>query len=189
MNRSLIPLLLILLGSLLLSWFYNCKQKGTCASCTNTCCVAGASSMVADTNSTAIVDTLSTMSADTTTPSVTPEEEILFNPLDVYFETGKSSISRNEELESFLNTAKAYLGKNPSEKLILSGFTDSDGDEASNLRLSNSRAQKVKSILVSEGFSESQLDTEGKGELDPVAPNDSPKNKAKNRRVSIRLKK
>jgi outer membrane protein OmpA-like peptidoglycan-associated protein len=187
MNRSLIPLLLILLGSLLLSWFYNCKQKGTCQSCTSTCCVAGGSGMTVDSSAVSVVDTVSTVSIDTVKTAMTTEEQILFNPLDVYFETAKSSIQRNEELESFLSTAKKYLAKNASEKLILTGYTDSDGEEASNLKLSNSRAQKVKSILISEGFSEGQLTTEGKGEADPVASNDTPENKAKNRRVSIRL--
>jgi OOP family OmpA-OmpF porin len=179
MNRLLIPLL-ILLGSLLFSWFWNCNRKDYCPDCQPKAAVAIAP-IVADTV------TIAAKAEDTTQVNLTPEEKVLFEPLDVYFQSGKSSIIRTEEIDNWLETAKEYLDKNPNEKLSLTGHTDSDGDDASNVSLSEIRASVVKGILVKEGFNPKSLQLIGKGESEPIAENDTPENKAKNRRVSIRL--
>jgi outer membrane protein OmpA-like peptidoglycan-associated protein len=42
-------------------------------------------------------------------------------------------------------------------------------------------------LLLVEGFEASQLTSEGKGEKEPIAPNDTPAGKAKNRRSTVRL--
>lgn len=120
-------------------------------------------------------------------PEMTEEEKLLFTPLDVYFEVARSGINRNAEVENFLSTAKAYLEQHPDSKLSITGHTDDDGTESLNQGLSEKRAGQVKALLVSDGFSENQLVTYGKGETEPAVPNNSPENKAKNRRVSIRL--
>jgi OOP family OmpA-OmpF porin len=178
MNRFLIPLL-ILLGSLLFSWFWNCNRKDYCPDCQPKAIVAAAP-VVADT--VAIQATV-----DTTQVNLTPEEKVLFEPLDVYFQSGKSSINRTEEINTWLETAQKYLEKNPNERLSLTGHTDSDGNEALNISLSEKRASIVKGILTKEGFSAANLQLIGKGESEPIAGNDTPEDKAKNRRVSIRL--
>ncbi len=177
MNRLLIPLL-ILLGSLLFSWFWNCNRKDYCPDCQPKAAVAAAP---------IVADTVAVQTEDTTQAMLTPEEKVLFEPLDVYFQSGKSSINRTEEINTWLATAKAYLEKNPNEKLSVTGHTDSDGDDASNLALSERRAGIVKGILVKDGFGDAGLTVVGKGEVEPIAENDTPENKAKNRRVSIRL--
>lgn len=176
MNRFLIPLL-ILLGSLLYSWFWNCSDTRR-----PTCNPVGV-----------IVEDVPAPAADPipeTPPLLTEkeQEELLFNPLDIYFESGQSGISRNAEINAFLETAKAYLDAHPDKQLTLTGHSDSDGPEDLNQNLSEGRAARVKEILLAEGFKAEQLETSGKGELEPIVPNDSPENKAKNRRVSIRLK-
>jgi OOP family OmpA-OmpF porin len=135
----------------------------------------------------AIADTISAISSDTVQANLTEEEKLLFEPLDVYFESGRSTISRNEELEKWLSIAKTYLEKNPNEKLSITGHADSDGSEESNLVMSQKRAALVKSILSKEGFNEGNLEVIGKGESDPIADNATLEGKAKNRRVSIRL--
>jgi outer membrane protein OmpA-like peptidoglycan-associated protein len=56
-----------------------------------------------------------------------------------------------------------------------------------NQRLSESRAKQTESFLLEEGFEASQLTSEGKGEKEPIAPNDTPAGKAKNRRSTVRL--
>ncbi len=177
MNRFLVPLL-ILLGSLLYSWFWNCVRKPHCSA-----------QMAVETPAILAPIPVEKPMADTAAVEMTPEEELLFTPLDVYFETGKSSIIRNAELENWLETAKQYLAAHPDKKLSLVGNTDSDGSEVSNQLLSENRSEKVKSIISAEGFSAEQLLTSGKGETDPVVSNDTPEGKAKNRRVSIRLMK
>lgn len=177
MNRLLIPLL-ILLGSLLFSWFWNCNRKDYCPDCQPKAAVAAAP---------IVADTVTVQTEDTTQAMLTPEEKVLFEPLDVYFQSGKSSINRTEEINTWLTTAKAYLEKNPNEKLSVTGHTDSDGDDALNIALSEKRAGIVKAILVKDGFVDTGLTVIGKGESEPIAENDTPENKAKNRRVSIRL--
>lgn len=180
MNRFLIPLL-ILLGSLLFSWFWNCNRKDYCPDCQPKATVAEVAPAPA------VADTIATPTEDTTQLNLTPEEKILFAPLDVYFESGRSSIIHTEEIDAWLATAKKYLEKNPNEKLSLTGHTDSDGDDATNVKLSERRAGIVKGILAKEGFAAANLEVIGKGEAEPIAENDTPENKAKNRRVSIRL--
>jgi outer membrane protein OmpA-like peptidoglycan-associated protein len=180
MNRLLIPLL-ILLGSLLFSWFWNCNRKDYCPDCQPKAIVAEVAAAPV------VADTVTVQTEDTTQANLTPEEKVLFEPLDVYFQSGKSSINRTEEINTWLTAAKAYLEKNPNEKLSLAGHTDSDGDDASNVALSEKRASIVKAILVKDGFADAGLTVIGKGESEPIAENDTPENKAKNRRVSIRL--
>jgi OOP family OmpA-OmpF porin len=176
----LIPLL-ILLGSLLFSWFWNCNRKDYCPDCQPKASVTELASVPV------LADTVTVQAEDTTQANLTPEEKVLFEPLDVYFQSGKSSINRTEEINTWLSTAKTYLEKNPNEKLSLTGYTDSDGDDDSNIVLSKKRADIVKAILVKDGFADADLILIGKGETEPIADNDTPENKAKNRRVSIRL--
>ena len=178
MNKILIPLL-ILLWSLLYSWFWNCSdaRKPKCNANEE---MAIESYSLANTQTT----------AETATDPVLSEaeqEELLFTPIDVYFEVNKAGINRSTEVNLFLETAKAYLAAHPDKKLSIAGHTDSDGSEAANLDLSEKRANEMRDLLIAEGFKGDQLQTSGKGEAEPLAPNDSPENKAKNRRVNVRL--
>ena len=72
-------------------------------------------------------------------------------------------------------------------KLEISGHTDSTGDKAHNMKLSEARAQSVvKALVGSYGVDSARLSAKGYGDTKPVAPNDSDDNKAKNRRVELR---
>ncbi|HVO72527.1 MAG TPA: OmpA family protein, partial [Ignavibacteriaceae bacterium] len=78
------------------------------------------------------------------------------------------------------------LKENSSVKVKIVGHTDSDGDDASNLDLSKRRAASVKNTLNSEfGIDLSRMETDGKGESQPVSDNNSPEGKANNRRVEL----
>lgn len=72
-------------------------------------------------------------------------------------------------------------------KIEISGHTDSDGEEADNLSLSEKRAQSVKEFLIIEGVSAENITTVGYGESKPLLSNDSEEGKTKNRRVEIRF--
>ena len=181
MNRYLLPLL-ILLGSLLYSWFWNCVRKPECEYCkaeANAAMAAPSATLPAATEQ---------PKADTLQANLTPEEKLLFTPLDVYFEVNKSSIAKTAEIDTFLVTAKKYLAKKTDEKLLVTGHTDSDGSDELNQKLSLKRAEIAKQLLVKDGFNTSQIEVAGMGEKEPIAPNDTPENKAKNRRATIRLK-
>jgi len=65
------------------------------------------------------------------------------------------------------------------------GHTDSTGDDAYNMELSFKRAQSVNDYLVATGIPAERLRVLGRGENDPIAPNDTPENQARNRRVEI----
>ena len=78
------------------------------------------------------------------------------------------------------------LKDNPTVKIKIIGHTDSDGDDASNMDLSKRRAASVKAELSNTwSIDAARLETDGKGESTPLAPNDSGINKAKNRRVEF----
>ena len=71
-------------------------------------------------------------------------------------------------------------------KVKIVGHTDGDGNDANNLDLSKRRAASVKDALAKEfGIDESRMQTDGKGESEPIGKNDSPAGKANNRRVEF----
>lgn len=102
----------------------------------------------------------------------------------IYFDVNKDVVKP----ESFgtIKGIAAVLQENPTVKIKIVGHTDSDGDDKSNLDLSKHRAASVKDALV-ENFSidAARIETDGKGEGEPVAKNDSGVNKALNRRVEF----
>lgn len=90
------------------------------------------------------------------------------------------------ESYSTLKEIADILKENPTLRIKVVGHTDSDGDETSNLDLSKRRGTSVKNELVNKfGIDPGRLDTDGKGESEPIASNDSAVNKAKNRRVEF----
>ena len=102
----------------------------------------------------------------------------------IYFDVNKDVVKP----ESFgtLKEIAAILNEVPDVKVKIVGHTDSDGADASNLDLSKRRAASVKNELVkSFNVNGDRLVTDGMGESQPVAANDTPANKALNRRVEF----
>lgn len=178
MNRFLIPLV-ILLGSFLYSLFWNQVRRPYCTDNMEEAAVV--EEVVVEEALPPVTET------DTARLDLTPTEKALFEPLDIYFQSGSPNIIRTKEINDWLALAKKYLGENPGEKLSLVGHTDSDGSEELNQGLSEIRAGKVRDILTAEGFSAANLEISGKGESQPIADNGTAEGRQKNRRVSIRL--
>ncbi len=183
MNRILLPVI-ILLWSLLYSWFWNCQRKPYCF---NGDYNGESSAIIAPIETDNGANDNATAIAEIADEDEAKVEKLLFTPLDVYFETAKLGITRTPEIENFFSTAKEYLGSNPEKKLSVVGHTDGDGTHATNDPLSIKRANILKDMMVEEGFSASQLITSGKGKREPIASNDSPEGRAKNRRATIGL--
>lgn len=85
-----------------------------------------------------------------------------------------------------LKEMASVLKDYPDLKVRIVGHTDSDGSDAANLELSKKRAAAVKESLAKEfGIDESRMETDGKGESEPIDKNDTPAGKANNRRVEF----
>jgi outer membrane protein OmpA-like peptidoglycan-associated protein len=104
-------------------------------------------------------------------------------PSDVSFDTGRSDIKSNFRpvLERFAGT----LNENPGTTVTIIGHTDSTGSETMNQPLSVDRAARTRDYLTMRGVSPSRIAIEGRGEREPIASNDSPDGRARNRRVEI----
>lgn len=86
-----------------------------------------------------------------------------------------------------LRELAASLGKYPDSDVLIVGHTDSDGSEEYNQRLSERRAMSAAAYLVSQGVSGARVGTNGLGETEPVAGNDTDAGKAANRRVEVAI--
>lgn len=102
----------------------------------------------------------------------------------IKFDVAKATIKG--ESMGFISELAKWLNTNPTVNLEIGGHTDSDGDNASNQKLSEMRAEAVKRALVGLGINASRLNAKGYGETVPVSSNDTPEGKADNRRVEFK---
>ena len=112
------------------------------------------------------------------------EEGIAVPVNNLFFNVNKSDLLPYS-IPELKRVAKIIIDQNL--KVELSGHTDSDGEEADNLKLSEKRAAAVKQFLISIGVPEDKIVTIGYGETKPVMDNTTAAGKAKNRRVEIRF--
>lgn len=105
----------------------------------------------------------------------------------IQFDTAKATIKAesNAILDEAANTIKKMKA---GTKVEIQGYTDSDGDDAANMKLSQDRADSVKAALVQRGVSADMLSTKGFGETNPIASNDTAEGKAQNRRIAYDVK-
>jgi OmpA-OmpF porin, OOP family len=101
----------------------------------------------------------------------------------INFDVDKATL-RPESMGT-LNQIVAVLNANPDLKFEIDGHTDNSGAAAHNLTLSQQRADAVKAQLVTMGVAAGRLTTKGLGDTRPMSPNDTPANKANNRRVEF----
>jgi outer membrane protein OmpA-like peptidoglycan-associated protein len=102
----------------------------------------------------------------------------------IYFDVNKEVVK--PESYGTLKGIADILKENAEVKVKIVGHTDSDGADAANMDLSKRRGASVKDALVKDfGIDASRLQSDGMGETQPIAPNDTPVNKALNRRVEL----
>ena len=112
--------------------------------------------------------------------------EVLANgQWNINFDNGSATISGStRDLETIFN----LLTQAEETKLKVVGFTDNVGNPASNVTLSNGRAQSVVAYLKGRGISGDRFQLiDGRGDANPVGDNSTASGKAKNRRVEITL--
>ena len=104
---------------------------------------------------------------------------------NIFFDVAKYNL----KLESKVELDKLYelMKKNKTLKIEIGGHTDSDGDPVKNQELSEKRAKAVVNYLVLKGIDKSRLKYAGYGETKPRAENNSPENKALNRRTEVKI--
>jgi outer membrane protein OmpA-like peptidoglycan-associated protein len=103
----------------------------------------------------------------------------------VTFDFNKATLTN--DAVATLEKAFAVLQDNPGVKVKIVGHTDNIGSKKYNDRLSEKRAESVKSWLVSKGISSTRLTTAGVGFSEPIATNDTPEGRAKNRRIEFHV--
>jgi outer membrane protein OmpA-like peptidoglycan-associated protein len=112
-------------------------------------------------------------------------ESITLN--NILFDQGKAEIKNESKPE--LDKLVSFLQSNPQAEIELSGHTSSEGERAYNRSLSYRRVKACKDYIVSKGITEDRMIAIGLGSDRPMTSNDTEANRAKNRRVEMRLKK
>ena len=108
------------------------------------------------------------------------DDAIVVDP--IFFKTGKAELL--PESIPVLQSVIEVLNLNPDIiKVRIEGHTDDQGRPASNLRLSRRRAKTVHDWLIKNGITRTRLESQGYGQTQPIAENDSEEGRAKNRRV------
>lgn len=101
----------------------------------------------------------------------------------IVFATGKSDIT--PESEALLEKAYNTLAQNPDIMVEIHGHTDNTGKRATNTKLSQARADAVKTWLVKKGIAADRVGTKGFGPDKPIAPNTTKEGRSKNRRIEF----
>ena len=104
-------------------------------------------------------------------------------PSDISFATGRSDI--NSSFAPILNQFASSLNQNPVTTVTIVGHTDSVGTDATNNPLSMDRANSTRNYLAARGVANNRIATDGRGEREPIADNNTNDGRSKNRRVEI----
>ena len=101
----------------------------------------------------------------------------------VFFDTNKATIKPVSF--ALLNDVAAALADNPKIKVEIQGHTDSQGNDAFNLKLSQKRAESVRAYVAGRGIDKGRMVPRGYGEDVPIADNRTVDGRGQNRRVEF----
>ena len=101
----------------------------------------------------------------------------------IKFDVAKATIK--PESMGIINYVVKMMTDHPELNFSVEGHTDSDGESASNQKLSEARAKAVTETMINAGISADRLSSKGYGETKPMTGNDTPEGKAQNRRVEF----
>jgi len=102
---------------------------------------------------------------------------------DVLFATGRADLK--PEATNNLMALVTFLNSYPNRTAAIEGYTDNVGSDDANQLLSERRAESVRSYLTGKGIGAARLAASGKGEMQPVADNESVTGRERNRRVEV----
>ncbi len=109
----------------------------------------------------------------------------LVMPGAITFDTNKSNIKPN--FYATLNKVAQVLTEDSQSGILVTGYTDSTGNDSINIPLSQARAQSVANYLASRGVSTSRINAQGHGAANPIASNATAEGREQNRRVEISI--
>lgn len=104
---------------------------------------------------------------------------------NTFFDSDKTELKSESRVE--LDKVAEMLNEQVTMRIEISGHTDNTGKSDYNLKLSQGRAESVKSYLINKGISAGRIETRGYGDTRPVAGNDTPEGKALNRRTEMKI--
>lgn len=101
----------------------------------------------------------------------------------VAFPSGSSVLGPQSRAR--IDAVVAKLVDEPSLRIEVGGHTDNTGQAAGNVRISQARANAVRTYMISKGIAADRITAKGYGSQKPLVPNTTPANRAKNRRVEL----
>lgn len=101
----------------------------------------------------------------------------------VYFESGAATLNARSQAQ--IEATAALMNTYPEINVLIRGHTDDIGDINTNSLLSLTRSDNMKKALTELGINAERIRIEGFGPLDPIAPNNSEKNRQLNRRIEL----
>jgi OOP family OmpA-OmpF porin len=111
-------------------------------------------------------------------------ENVIIRLYGLTFPSGQSTIE--PQYFSVLTKVQKALAEFPDGQVIIEGHTDSQGSDIANQRLASERAQAVKQyILANTNIPSGRIEAVGYGESRPIASNETPEGRAKNRRIDV----
>lgn len=100
---------------------------------------------------------------------------------------GATNATLTTRSNTSLDKLVTLMNENPGLSIRVDGHTDNAGNDDTNMKLSEDRAEAVKTYLVNKGISADRITTEGFGETMPIADNSTAAGRAKNRRIEIKV--
>jgi outer membrane protein OmpA-like peptidoglycan-associated protein len=109
----------------------------------------------------------------------------------ISFESGLLFATNSSDLQAAarenLTILAASMKNNPDSDLLIVGHTDATGSDTYNQTLSEKRAASAKAFLVSQGVAESRIKSEGRGETEAIADNETEAGRDANRRIEVAI--
>ncbi|MDX1407301.1 MAG: OmpA family protein [Saprospiraceae bacterium] len=104
----------------------------------------------------------------------------------IYFPFNSTKPEFSPEIHTYLDAVADRLAQT-DEQVLLTGHTDDEGSNNSNYYLGHWRASAVRDALVEKGLESARITVESKGELEPIAGNNTKEGRERNRRVELQL--
>lgn len=126
-----------------------------------------------------------TTPAEKAIPEKTVANPQLQNSIAAAFAPG--SIVPNSMDSQMITAITTALQQHPNATLTVNGYASSEGALVSNQQIAQGRANAFKKYLIAQGITANRITAAGKGITDPIATNDTPEGRMKNRRVEITI--